>query len=90
MSRSSTIISLGLVKPALLILLALFVYPLGFSLVTAFVAFPISRCLQDEAGLAGVAPRGILDWVARAASASAPSTAAPVPAIVIRLRPIGW
>ena len=39
--RQSQLISLGLVAPALLILLALFVYPLGFSLVTAFV---------DEAG----------------------------------------
>jgi putative spermidine/putrescine transport system permease protein len=39
--RQSQLISLGLVTPALLILLALFVYPLGFSLVTAFV---------DEAG----------------------------------------
>ena len=35
--RQSQLISLGLVTPALLILLALFVYPLGFSLVTAFV-----------------------------------------------------
>jgi ABC-type spermidine/putrescine transport system permease subunit I len=34
--RQSRLISLGLVAPALLILLALFVYPLGFSLVTAF------------------------------------------------------
>jgi putative spermidine/putrescine transport system permease protein len=33
----SRLISLALVAPALLILLALFVYPLGFSLVTAFV-----------------------------------------------------
>jgi putative spermidine/putrescine transport system permease protein len=39
--RQSRLISLGLVTPALLILLALFVYPLGFSLVTAFA---------DEAG----------------------------------------
>jgi putative spermidine/putrescine transport system permease protein len=39
--RQSRLISLALVAPALLILLALFVYPLGFSLVTAFV---------DEAG----------------------------------------
>jgi ABC-type sugar transport system permease subunit len=35
--RQSRLISLGLVAPALLILLLLFVYPLGFSLVTAFV-----------------------------------------------------
>jgi ABC-type spermidine/putrescine transport system permease subunit I len=35
--RQSRLISLGLVTPALLILLLLFVYPLGFSLVTAFV-----------------------------------------------------
>jgi ABC-type spermidine/putrescine transport system permease subunit I len=35
--RQSRLISLALVAPALLILLALFVYPLGFSLVTAFV-----------------------------------------------------
>jgi ABC-type spermidine/putrescine transport system permease subunit I len=39
--RQSRLISLALVAPALLILLALFVYPLGFSLITAFV---------DEAG----------------------------------------
>jgi putative spermidine/putrescine transport system permease protein len=39
--QQSRLISLALVGPALLILLALFVYPLGFSLVTAFV---------DEAG----------------------------------------
>jgi ABC-type spermidine/putrescine transport system permease subunit I len=39
--RQSRLISFALVAPALLILLALFVYPLGFSLVTAFV---------DEAG----------------------------------------
>ncbi len=35
--RESRLISLALVAPALLILLLLFVYPLGFSLVTAFV-----------------------------------------------------
>jgi ABC-type sugar transport system permease subunit len=35
--RQSRLISLALVAPALAILLALFVYPLGFSLVTAFV-----------------------------------------------------
>jgi putative spermidine/putrescine transport system permease protein len=35
--EQSRLISLALVAPALLILLALFVYPLGFSLVTAFV-----------------------------------------------------
>lgn len=35
--RQSRLISLALVAPALVILLALFVYPLGFSLVTAFV-----------------------------------------------------
>ena len=35
--RESRLISLVLILPALLILLALFVYPLGFSLVTAFV-----------------------------------------------------
>ena len=35
--EQSRLISFGLVAPALLILLALFVYPLGFSLVTAFV-----------------------------------------------------
>ena len=35
--RESRLISLALIAPALLILLALFVYPLGFSLVTAFV-----------------------------------------------------
>ena len=35
--RQSRLISFVLVAPALLILLALFVYPLGFSLVTAFV-----------------------------------------------------
>jgi putative spermidine/putrescine transport system permease protein len=35
--RESRLISLALVAPALAILLALFVYPLGFSLVTAFV-----------------------------------------------------
>ena len=34
--RQSRLISFALVAPALLILLALFVYPLGFSLVTAF------------------------------------------------------
>jgi ABC-type spermidine/putrescine transport system permease subunit I len=34
--RQSRLISLALVAPALLILLALFVYPLGFSLVSAF------------------------------------------------------
>ena len=34
--QESRLISLALVAPALLILLALFVYPLGFSLVTAF------------------------------------------------------
>ena len=34
--QQSRLISLALVAPALLILLALFVYPLGFSLVTAF------------------------------------------------------
>jgi ABC-type spermidine/putrescine transport system permease subunit I len=39
--RQSRLISFALVAPALLILVALFVYPLGFSLVTAFV---------DEAG----------------------------------------
>ena len=42
--RESRLISFALVVPALAILLALFVYPLGFSLVTAFV---------DEAGAAG-------------------------------------
>lgn len=35
--RESRLISLTLIAPALFILLALFVYPLGFSLVTAFV-----------------------------------------------------
>jgi len=35
--RESRLISLALIAPAFLILLALFVYPLGFSLVTAFV-----------------------------------------------------
>jgi ABC-type spermidine/putrescine transport system permease subunit I len=35
--RQSRLISFALVAPALLILLALFVYPLGFSLITAFV-----------------------------------------------------
>ena len=35
--EQSRLISFALVAPALLILLALFVYPLGFSLVTAFV-----------------------------------------------------
>jgi ABC-type sugar transport system permease subunit len=35
--QQSRLISFALVAPALLILLALFVYPLGFSLVTAFV-----------------------------------------------------
>jgi putative spermidine/putrescine transport system permease protein len=35
--RQSRLISFALVAPALLILVALFVYPLGFSLVTAFV-----------------------------------------------------
>ncbi len=35
--RQSRLISVALVAPALAILLALFVYPLGFSLVTAFV-----------------------------------------------------
>ena len=40
--RQSRLISLALVAPALAILVALFVYPLGFSLVTAFV---------DEAGV---------------------------------------
>jgi ABC-type sugar transport system permease subunit len=35
--RQSQLISFALVAPALLILVALFVYPLGFSLVTAFV-----------------------------------------------------
>jgi ABC-type spermidine/putrescine transport system permease subunit I len=35
--RESRLISLALILPALSILLALFVYPLGFSLVTAFV-----------------------------------------------------
>ncbi|MDH3659171.1 MAG: ABC transporter permease subunit [Alphaproteobacteria bacterium] len=35
--RESRLISLALIAPALLILLLLFVYPLGFSLVTAFV-----------------------------------------------------
>jgi putative spermidine/putrescine transport system permease protein len=35
--QESRLVSLALVIPALLILLALFVYPLGFSLVTAFV-----------------------------------------------------
>jgi putative spermidine/putrescine transport system permease protein len=35
--RQSRLISFALVAPALLILLALFVYPLGFSLVSAFV-----------------------------------------------------
>ena len=35
--RESRIVSFALVAPALAILLALFVYPLGFSLVTAFV-----------------------------------------------------
>ena len=35
--RESRLISLALVAPALLILLLLFIYPLGFSLVTAFV-----------------------------------------------------
>ncbi|MGH6904989.1 MAG: sugar ABC transporter permease, partial [Geminicoccaceae bacterium] len=39
--RESRLISFALVAPALLILLALFVYPLGFSLVTAF---------EDETG----------------------------------------
>jgi ABC-type spermidine/putrescine transport system permease subunit I len=39
--RQSRLVSFALVAPALLILVALFVYPLGFSLVTAFV---------DEAG----------------------------------------
>ena len=34
--RQSRLISFALVAPALAILLALFVYPLGFSLVTAF------------------------------------------------------
>ena len=36
--QESRLISFALVTPALLILLALFVYPLGFSLVTAFVS----------------------------------------------------
>ena len=40
--RQSRLISFALVAPALAILLALFVYPLGFSLVTAF--------LGDETG----------------------------------------
>ena len=35
--EQSRLISFALVAPSLLILLALFVYPLGFSLVTAFV-----------------------------------------------------
>ncbi len=35
--QESRLVSFALVTPALLILLALFVYPLGFSLVTAFV-----------------------------------------------------
>ncbi len=35
--QESRLISFALVAPALAILLALFVYPLGFSLVTAFV-----------------------------------------------------
>ena len=35
--RQSRLISFGLVAQALAILLAIFVYPLGFSLVTAFI-----------------------------------------------------
>ena len=35
--RESRLLSLALIAPALAILLLLFVYPLGFSLVTAFV-----------------------------------------------------
>lgn len=36
--RDSRLLSIALVGPALLVLLALFVYPLGYSLVTAFVS----------------------------------------------------